>query len=396
MVVNYYICTKLFIMITREIESLIKEYSRQFRSLLVVGPRQTGKSTLVKKVFPNKPYVSLENIDERTLAENDPRAFLNRFPKGAILDEVQRTPLLFNYLQEIIDNSNEDGLFILTGSNNLLLQSNISQSLAGRVGIIDLLPLTVQEIEKFGKTNCSLNELIVKGSYPEIYDKTRKPTLWYPAYIRTYVERDVRLIKNIENTLLFTKFLKICAGRVGQQINVSALSNECGIDVKTVNSWLSILESTFVIKLLQPYFRSFNKRIVKTPKLYFYDTGLACSLLNIKNTNELSLSHFKGSLVENFILMELIKKMKNKGTSEDIYYWRDNKGVEVDILIDYGNKLLPIEIKSAQTFNNDFLANIKKFNSYANIDIGWVIYDGQLEFETENGIRVKNWRNATI
>ncbi|PKP49766.1 MAG: AAA family ATPase [Bacteroidetes bacterium HGW-Bacteroidetes-12] len=383
-------------MITREIESLIKEYSRQFRSLLVVGPRQTGKSTLVKKVFPNKPYVSLENIDERTLAENDPRAFLNRFPKGAILDEVQRTPLLFNYLQEIIDNSNEDGLFILTGSNNLLLQSSISQSLAGRIGIIDLLPLTVQEIEKFGKTNFSLNELIFKGSYPEIYDKTRKPTLWYPAYIRTYVERDVRLIKNIENTLLFTRFLKICAGRVGQQINVSALSNECGIDVKTVNSWLSVLESSFVIKLLQPYFKSFNKRIVKTSKLYFYDTGLVCSLLNIKNTNELSLSHFKGSLVENFILMELVKQMKNKGASEDIYYWRDNKGVEVDILIDYGNKLLPIEIKSAQTFNKDFLVNIKKFNSYSNVDIGWVIYDGILEFEAENGILVKNWRNASF
>lgn len=383
-------------MITREIESLIKEYSKQFRSLLVVGPRQTGKSTLVKKVFPNKPYVSLENPDERLLAENDPRAFLYRFPKGAILDEVQRTPLLFNYLQEIIDNSDEDGLFILTGSNNLLLQSNISQSLAGRVGVIDLLPLTFQEIEKFGKTDYSLNELIFKGSYPEIYDKNRNPTLWYPAYIRTYVERDVRLIKNIENTLLFTKFLKICAGRVGQQVNVSAISNECGIDVKTVNSWISVLENTYVIKLLQPFYKSFNKRLVKTPKLYFYDTGLVCSLLNIKNTDELSFSHFRGSLVENYLLVELVKKIKNKGASESIYYWRDNNGVEVDILIDYGNKLLPIEIKSAQTFNNDFLSNIKKFNSYSYNNNGWVIYDGKLEFETENGIVVKNWKNATI
>lgn len=383
-------------MIPREIESLIKEYSQQFRSLLVVGPRQTGKSTLVKKVFPNKPYVSLENPDERLLAENDPRAFLNRFPDGAILDEVQRTPLLFNYLQEIIDNSDEDGLFILTGSNNLLLQSNISQSLAGRIGIIDLLPLTFKEIEKFGKNNLMLNELIVKGSYPEIYDKNRNSTLWYPAYIRTYVERDVRLIKNIENTLLFTKFLKICAGRIGQQINVSALSNECGIDVKTVNSWLSVLESTYVIKLLQPYYKNFNKRVVKAPKLYFYDTGLACSLLNIKNTDELSFSHFRGALVENFVLIELVKKMKNKGVSESIFYWRDNKGVEVDILIDYGNKLLPIEIKSAQTFNNDFLSNLKKFKNYANISHGKVIYDGTLEFETEDGITVKNWRNLSI
>ncbi|HRP60345.1 MAG TPA: DUF4143 domain-containing protein, partial [Vicingus sp.] len=255
---------------------------------------------------------------------------------------------------------------------------------------------TFQEIEKFGKTDYSLNELIFKGSYPEIYDKNRNPTLWYPAYIRTYVERDVRLIKNIENTLLFTKFLKICAGRVGQQVNVSAISNECGIDVKTVNSWISVLENTYVIKLLQPYYKSFNKRLVKTPKLYFYDTGLVCSLLNIKNTDELSFSHFRGSLVENYLLVELVKKIKNKGASESIYYWRDNNGVEVDILIDYGNKLLPIEIKSAQTFNNDFLSNIKKFNSYSYNNNGWVIYDGKLEFETENGIVVKNWKNATI
>jgi len=238
-------------MVSREIETLLREYAKEFRSLLLVGPRQSGKSTLVKKVFSDKPYISLENIDERELALGDPRAFLQRFPYGAILDEIQRVPSLFNYLQEILDNSSEDGLFILTGSNNLLLQSNISQTLAGRIGILDLLPLSLNEIKKFDSEELNIDSLIIKGAYPEIYNKKRNPQHWYPSYIRTYVERDVREIKNIDNISLFTRFIRLCAGRVGQQLNVSSLSNECGIDVKTVNSWLSVLESTYIIKLLQ-------------------------------------------------------------------------------------------------------------------------------------------------
>ena len=263
-------------MVNRKIEDLLREYAGEFRSLLLVGPRQSGKSTLVKKVFFEKPYISLENIDERDLALRDPRAFLQRFPNGAILDEIQRVPSLFNYLQEILDNSTEDGLFILTGSNNLLLQSNISQTLAGRIGILDLLPLSHNEIKKFDEEEVDIDSLITKGAYPEIYQKKRNPQHWYPSYIRTYIERDVRDIRNIDNISMFTKFLRLCAGRVGQQLNISSMSNECGIDVKTVNSWLSVLESTYIIKLLQPYYKNYNKRIVKSPKLYFFDTGVVC------------------------------------------------------------------------------------------------------------------------
>ncbi len=380
-------------MIDRDIEKLLLECATQFRSLVVLGPRQSGKSTLVKKVFDKKPYVSLENPDERQLADADPLAFLNRFPKGAILDEVQRVPHLFNYLQQIIDDADTDGLFILTGSNNFMLQNNISQSLAGRVGILDLLPLSVKEINRFDAVPITLNDFVFQGTYPEIYHKKRKANLWYASYIRTYIERDVRQIKNIEDTLLFTKFLRICAGRTGQLLNISAISNECGIDSRTVNSWLSVLESSYVVKLLLPYHSSFNKRIVKSPKLYFYDTGLACSLLNIKDTNELAYSHFRGSLVENFMVMEIVKQVANTGSTDALYFWRDSNDVEVDLIIDKGNTFIPVEIKSASTFNMDFLKAIEKFKVFSGAQNGWVIYDGEMEFTSKQGIEVKNWRN---
>jgi predicted AAA+ superfamily ATPase len=378
-------------MVNRTIENLLKEYAGEFRSLLLVGPRQSGKSTLVKKVFPDKPYISLENIDERDLAEIDPRAFLARFPHGAILDEIQRAPGLFNYLQEILDNSTEDGLFILTGSNNLLLQSNISQTLAGRIGILDLLPMSMNEIKEFELEELDVNSLILKGSYPEIYHKKRNPQHWYPSYIRTYIERDVRNIRNIDNISMFVKFLRLCAGRVGQQLNISSLSNECGIDVKTVNSWLSVLESTYIIKLLQPYYKNYNKRLVKSPKLYFYDTGIVCSLLGIRNTKELSVSSFRGSLFENFILMEIMKEIKNNGFQTELYYWKINKGIEIDIVVDNGQSLTPIEIKSAQTYSSDFENNLTAFNGLRSKNGGMIVYDGNMNFKTSGQTEVFNW-----
>src|SRR5690606_13457281 len=329
-------------MIKRELKVILGEYAGEFRSVLLVGPRQSGKTILVQEAFPDKTYVSLENPDERLLAETDARAFLSRFPEGAILDEVQRVPALFSYLQEILDKADRDGLFILTGSNNILLQENITQTLAGRLGILDLYPLSFREIEPIGMGD-TLNALIFKGSYPEIYNKDRKPELWYSSYIRTYVERDVRQIKNIENTSLFIKFLKICAGRIGQQLNITAISNECGIDLKTVQSWLSVLEQTYVIKLLQPFYNNFNKRILKTPKLYFVDTGLACSLLGIRKMKELELSHFRCALVENYMIMECVKNNANQNRERSFYYWRDNKGVEVDLILDNGTSFLPVE-----------------------------------------------------
>lgn len=380
-------------MIEREITDLLSEYAKEFRSILIVGPRQSGKTTLVKQVFKHKPYVSLENPDERLIAENDPRAFLNRFSSGAILDEIQRAPLLLNYLQEILDTIDEDGWFILTGSNNLLLQESITQSLAGRIGILDLYPLCFNELTDENRSY-SLDSIIYRGSYPEVIVKKRNPVLWYNSYIKTYVERDVKQLKNIENTLLFVKFVKLCAGRIGQQINFTSLSNECGIDVKTVHAWLAILESTYIIKLLPPYYKNYNKRIVKSPKLYFIDCGLACSLLGIKKENELEFSHFRGALVENYLIIELYKKAINKGTGEEFYYWRDNKGLEIDLIIEKTtNHILPIEIKSAQTYSTNFISNLKSFNKIANCEESVLLYDGNIEFTTSENISVMHWKS---
>ena len=377
-------------MVSRKIEKLLKHYGTQFRSLAVVGPRQSGKTTLVRNVFSKKPYVSIENPDERGLAENDPRAFLGRFPNGAIIDEAQRAPELFSYLQQILDETKKTGLFILTGSNNFLLQQSISQSLAGRIGYIDLLPLTVSEIELFGKKYANANELILKGSYPEVYDKKRDPKIWYPSYIRTYVERDVKQLRNIENTVLFTRFLQLCAGRTGQMLSVSALSNECGIDIKTVNSWLGILQSSYIIFLLPPHHKNYNKRVVKSPKLYFNDTGLACSLLGIHTIKELENSHFKGALFENYVIVELQKAIYNSGSTAKLYYWRDNKGTELDVLIDYGKKIVPVEIKSSSTFNDSFINGIHYWNKLSGNKGGILFYNGKQEYQFENKIQVRN------
>ena len=381
-------------MVNRIAKKILKLYSRQFRALAVVGPRQSGKTTLVRKTFPRKPYVSLENPDERIQADNDPRAFLNRFRNGAIIDEVQRVPALFSYLQQVLDETNKAGLFILTGSNNFLLQQSVTQSLAGRIGYIDLLPLCLKEINLFGRVPLSTDALILNGCYPELYDKERKPGIWYPSYIRTYVERDVKQLRNIENTLLFTRFLQLCAGRIGQMLSAASLSNDAGVDVRTVNAWLGILQSSYIIHLLPPHHRNFNKRLVKTPKLYFVDTGLACSLLGIRQEKELTNSHFRGALFENYVLMELMKMKFNSGSHTNFFFWRDNKGVEVDVLVDDGKKLFPVEIKAAQTFNDSYLKAIRTWNNYSGNTGGLLIYDGRQEFTQTDKIKVRNWRSA--
>lgn len=380
-------------MVKREAEKLIKRYAKQFRSLAIVGPRQSGKTTLARSLFPRKQYVSLENPDERLFATEDPRGFLSRFKNGAVLDEAQRAPDLFNYLQQILDSTKKDGLFILTGSNNFLLQSSISQSLAGRVGYIDLLPLSMAEINLFDKKPSTLSEYILYGSYPEVYDKSRVPAIWYPSYIRTYIERDVKQLKNIENTLLFNRFIQLCAGRTGQQLNVAALSNECGIDIKTVNAWLAILESSFIIYLLQPHHRNFNKRIVKTPKLYFCDTGVACSLLGIRKADEVAVSHFYGALVENFCINELLKRKYNTGSNTKLFYWRDNKGAEIDLLLDSGKTLTPVEIKAGQTFNESFLKSMTWWNTISGNVGGALIYGGEQNYKRSDNIQVTGWEN---
>lgn len=377
-------------MIQREAEAEIRTLAKQFKAVAIVGPRQSGKTTLVRHIFGDKPYVNLENPDLRRYATDDPRGFLSDYPRGAVLDEVQRVPELFSYLQQILDESEDHGLFILTGSNNFLLQERISQSLSGRVGYLNLLPLALSEIKD---TRSTVNELMYKGGYPVLHSEVAEPAKWYPNYIRTYVERDVRLIKNISDLDTFERFLRLCAGRIGQLLNMSSLAVETGVDVKTIGAWLSVLETSFVLFRLQPYHQNYNKRIVKMPKLYFYDTGLAISLLGIENSAQLALNPFRGSLFENMIIVELLKKRYNAGKSHQLFFWRDNVGNEVDLLINKGNSLLPVEIKSGQTVTDDYFKGLLFWNKITATGGGYIIYGGELKQNRSNGIKVLSFRD---
>ena len=301
------------------------------------------------------------------------------------MDEIQRVPQLFSYLQEILDNTTEKGLFILTGSNNFLLQENISQSLAGRVGYLTLLPLSYAEI---GEPDSSSNHLMLKGGYPEIYQSHIPPGKWYPNYIRTYIERDVRLIKNIGDLLLFEKFMRLCAGRAGQLLNMSSLAVETGVDVKTIGSWISILETSFVVFRLPQYHRNFNKRVVKMPKLYFYDTGLLLALLGVENPTQVQLHPFRGAIFENWIILEFLKKRLNSGKSPHMYFWRDNIGNEIDLLIEDSGIPDAIEIKSGKTITTDYFKGILYWNKISGYTGGRIVYDGDIIQKRSNGITV--------
>lgn len=376
-------------MIARQAKQELDELALVFKAIAVVGPRQSGKTTLVRHAFPSKPYVNLENPDTRLFASEDPRGFLSGYPQGAILDEIQRVPQLFSYLQEILDNTNETGLFVLTGSNNFLLQENISQSLAGRIGYLQLLPLSISEI---GNLLTDTNELILRGGYPAIYQQNIPADKWYANYIRTYVERDVRLIKNIGDLQVFEKFLRLCAGRVGQLLNMSSLAVETGVDVKTIGSWLSVLEMSFVIFRLQPYHKNYNKRIVKMPKLYFYDVGLALALMGVEEPLQVQLHPFRGAYFENLIVLEFLKQRLNNGKNPNIYFWRDNVGNEVDLLVEKNNELLPIEIKSGQTVTSDYFKGLLFWNKITNSKGGYVVYGGDTAQNRSNGIQVIPFR----
>lgn len=285
-------------MIKREAETKLLQLANQFRSVAILGPRQSGKTTLAKMCFPNKPYTSLETPTVRQFAQQDPVQFLKQYPQGAILDEIQRVPELLSWLQQNLDDDpSVRGKFVLTGSNNFLLLQNITQTLAGRVAYLELLPFSVAELVNIPNSLDDMDSVLWKGGYPPIQADGIAPEDWFSAYIRTYIERDVRQIKNIDNLLLFERFLALCAGRVGQEVNFSALSNEVGVDFKTIQSWMGVLQASYIVFLLPPYHKNFNKRVVKAPKLYFYDTGLACSLLRI-NSHSLLIQHpFKGRII---------------------------------------------------------------------------------------------------
>jgi predicted AAA+ superfamily ATPase len=364
-------------MIFRTATSKVQFLAQQFKAVSIIGPRQSGKTTLAKFVFPDKTYVNFENPDTRLFAIEDPRGFLSNYPDGAIFDEAQRVPELFNYLQQILDETSENGLFIITGSNNFLLQESISQSLAGRIAYLTLLPLTLEEI---GEQHTSCNELLVKGAYPGLYKERIDPNTWYANYIRTYIERDVRLVKNINNLLAFERFLRLCAGRIGQLLNLNSLALEVGVDAKTINIWIGILEMTFVAFRLQPYHKNFNKRLVKMPKLYFYDTGLAAALLGIENSQQLELNSYRGVLFENFVVLDLLKRRYNEAKASNLFFWRDSAGNELDILIDHSEQLIPVEVKSGQTVTPAFFKGLNYWQKITGSEGGYVIYTGnQLE-----------------
>jgi predicted AAA+ superfamily ATPase len=372
-------------MIKRNAEKSILHLATQFKVVAVIGPRQSGKTTLVRHLFKNKKYVNFENPDMRLFALDDPRGFLSSYADGAIFDEVQRVPEIFSYLQQIADETSEPGKFILTGSNNFLLQQNISQSLAGRVGYLKLLPLSIDEVEHSGMT---IDELIFKGGYPSLYSGITDVTLWYANYIQTYVERDVRLIKNISDLVVFERFIRLCAGRIGQLLNKNNLAIECGVDNKTIEAWLAVLETSFVVFRLQPFHNNYSKRLVKMPKLYFYDTGLAAALMGIQNKDQLTIHPFRGALFENLIILEFLKDRFNKAKTNNLSFWRDNMGTELDLLIDDGIAITPIEIKSGQTVTNEYFKGIKYWNKLTGKDGGFVIYSGSSIQKRSNQITV--------
>ena len=346
--------------------------------VLLTGPRQSGKSTLLKNIFPDYNYVSLEDLDERNYATTDPRGFIASHPDKTIIDEAQHVPSLFSYLQTHIDIEHREGMYILSGSQNFLLMEQISQSLAGRVAILELLPFSRNELKTSNILPANVWHEIFNGGYPRLYDKQIHPTEYYPYYIRTYIERDVRQLKNISDLSLFTKFIKLCAGRIGQLLNLSSIANDCGIAVSTAQAWLSILETSYIIYLLRPDYNNFSKRLVKSPKLYFYDTGLACSLLEIKEAYQLENHYLNGGLFENHVINQFMKAAYNNGEEPHLSFWRDSKGNEIDLIDSKEAKQCAYEIKSAKTFSTDFTQGLHYWAKLSSADYSQcnIVYAG--------------------
>ena len=359
--------------------------------ITITGPRQSGKTTLAKSFFSSKPYVSFENPDVREEAITDPRSFLARYSNGAIFDEVQRFPALLSYLQQIVDEGSQTCRFILTGSQQFGLRSGISQSLAGRTAIIHLLPFSFEEVYHTGKKP-SLEKALFTGLYPPVHDRHLDPHRWYADYIQTYIERDVRQLLNIRDLSQFQLFLKMCAARTGLLLNLSQTGADCGISHNTAREWLSILEASYIVFRITPYFNNLGKRLVKTPKLYFYDSGLAAWLIGIRSSDQLLTHSSRGALFESYIASELVKNSFNRGDTPSIYFWRDRSGNEVDFLIDKGITVIPIEVKSGKTVASDWFTGLKNWKTFAGdrAETGMLVYGGDDTYKRED-IMVTSW-----
>lgn len=369
-------------MIKRELQSVIQLLAKTYPVVTITGPRQSGKTTLAKMAFPSYTYCNLEHPENRLLAEKDPKSFFKQFPAPLIIDEVQRVPGLLSYIQVFVDEEKKNGAYILTGSHQLTLNASISQSLAGRTALVTLLPFSLNELN-FINENFDRDELIYKGFMPRIYDQNQEPTALYRNYLHTYVERDVRQLINIKDLSRFENFLRLLAGRIGQIVNLASLASDTGVSSPTISEWLSVLETSYVIYRLQPYFENFGKRIIKSPKLYFVDVGLASYLLGIESVGQVARDPLLGGLFENMVVLDALKTRYNAGKDANLYFFRDNHKNEVDLLYKYGQELVPVEIKASRTYNSDFYKGITQFLKIKGLNTtGHIIYAGEKSFNT--------------
>ncbi|MDA0348064.1 MAG: ATP-binding protein [Verrucomicrobia bacterium] len=379
-------------MIERDASQKLKQLAEGFPVIALTGPRQSGKTTLVRELFKEHDYLSLEDLDVREEAREDPRGFLRRQQKDFILDEVQHVPELFNYLQSQVDETRRMGGVVLTGSQNFLLMERITQSLAGRIGLLPLLPFSWSELRNDPISEKSVNEVLFAGAYPPIFDRQVSPADWYSRYVQTYIDRDARLIRNIGDLSRFQRFVKLCAGRIGQLVNFTSLASDCGVDTKTAQSWMSVLEESYIVLLLQPHHRNFNKRLVKQPKLYFVDTGVACALLGLENADQLSTHYLRGGLFENWVIMERLKKRFNAGQRSNLYFWRSNTGHEIDLLQEDGPLIHACEIKVGETLQQDWLKGLQWFQRIAEPAPSLeLVYGGERTSEMK-GVTITPWR----
>ena len=382
-------------MIPRDSEQVIHTMLRGFPILTITGPRQSGKTTLAKAIFPDRPYASLEEPDLRLAAKDDPRSFLERFRDGAVLDEVQRCPDLFSYLQSTVDADGRMGLYVLTGSQQFGLMSDITQSLAGRTAFLELLPFSIPELMRVNKLPEDADTMLLNGCYPPLYDRDLAPSAWFGAYVTAYVERDVRQLLRIQDLETFQRFIRLCAGRTGQLLNLSSLATECGITHNTVKAWISVLEASYLVFLLRPHHENFNKRLVKMPKLYFYDTGLVSWLLGIRSAEQMVTHPLRGSIFETMVISELVKSRMNRGERPDFHFWRDSNGNEIDLIVEQGTGLIPVEIKSGKTVTGESFAGLEKWRALAgDACLDPILIHGGTGSHRQQGIKLVGWRES--
>lgn len=383
-------------MISRDLSQEFLHQLKEYPVVTLLGPRQAGKTTMARELLKEFSYVSLETPDILTFAKEDPIGFLAQYPKQSIFDEIQRAPHLINYLQGIVDESGGTGQFVLTGSHQLELRAAITQSLAGRTGILHLLPFSIRELGAAQITFDTVEEYIFTGFLPRIYDQNQRPGTAHANYYQTYIERDVRQIIQLKDASLFDKFMRLLAGRVGQLMNYHSLASDTGVDAKTIKEWLSILEASFVIFKLSPYFENFGKRVTKSPKYYFMDTGLLCYLLGIEKPEQVTRDPLVGQLFENMIVLEALKARYNHGQIPNLYFYRDSHGNEIDLLYASGRELVGIEVKSSSTFTSHFKKMLLRFSEkQQTLKSSYVIYNGE-ERHFSDGIKAINFRDTSL